>query len=86
MRFEISLNRATGRRVQYVDGTVQVTQLKKGMLTDEQQKLVAGAKFQPEVMLAKIEAMVRSGKVDAKELAAVLDQKPDFDALARGEC
>jgi hypothetical protein len=30
--------------------------------------------------------MIRTGKVDAKELAAVLDSKPDFDALAKGEC
>lgn len=81
MKFSIVENRLTMKRLSYHDGRLVVGKIARGGLSDEQRKLVAQAHVDPVEKLARIEAAVRSGKVDAKSLTAILDEKPDFEQL-----
>lgn len=81
MKFMIAENRASMRRLSFHDGRIVVERIRKGGLTDDQRKLVAGAHLDPLEKLNRIEAAIKSGKIDAKALEAILSEKPDFDAL-----
>lgn len=81
MKFAIAENRMTMRRLSFHDGKLVVEKMRRGGLTDEERKLVAGAHLDPLEKLNRIEAAVKAGKVDKAQLEAILSERPDFDAL-----
>jgi hypothetical protein len=79
MKFAISENRLTGKRISYHNGRIVVETMRKPM-PDDQRKMVEKAKFEPEIMLDRLQKAIEA-KADNKALMEILAAKPDFDQL-----